>query len=322
VLPFWLGGRDWSVIPPLLSARWRRDDGGHSTWITPLFHYSSDDAGAVTNWHALNVIHSGDSDAVLPLYWTSGPPESRQRWVFPLYFQSPGQVLVPPLFYWSRQADGVRSGLVPFWFAGPDWWVSPLGLSAGWRKGDRSSTWFTPLFHWDTVGNQTSSLHLLTYFQTPDFQTVAPLWWNWRTNAGGESQLFAPLWYQLRRADGDFTAAALPLLFSYHRGAELDTSTANQLFPFLVQNADQGYEVNVLWRLFHLRSWKDSTEVMVAPLWWSDHREHEPMSWQILGGLLGRDCNRSRHTSLSYALYGLLRFGDYTPYEAAVPATP
>ncbi len=298
LLPLWWRSSTATVVPPLLSARWRRDDGGHSTWITPLFHVDSDAAGETTDWHALNVFHGGDTTVVAPLAWFSGPPEARTRVVLPFFWQGPRHTAV-----------------VPLWFSGPDWWTVPLGLSAGWRDGARSTALITPFYHRTSEDAQTRHMHLLNWISTPELSALAPLYWNWRTAAGGRRTVIAPLWYQHTGPDGAFTATVMPLLASYHRGAELDTSFGYQLFPFLMQRANDGHEVNVLWRLFHLREQHGSTEVQVWPLWWSEHRDGEPMSWQVLGGLVGRDCDREQHTSLSYAVWGAWRFGHRTAYE-------
>jgi hypothetical protein len=128
----------------------------------------------------------------------------------------------------------------------------------------------------------------------------------------------APLYYQ--RAQGrELTATVLPLLFSYHRGAALDTSLAYQLIPFIRQRADDGSEVNLLWRLFHTRSTRDRTEVMLGPLWWSEHHPGAPASWQILGGLIARDCNYATGTYRWYAFW-LIPLGSRKPYAHPAPA--
>ena len=314
IIPLWFSTPTSTTLPLLLSGRWRLEAGGHSTWITPLFHRGSDAAGNTTDWHALNVIHAGDTTVIAPLAWFSGTAENRERIVLPIYFQGSDHLVIAPLYYRTTSPEGNHSGLLPLWFSGPDWWTTPLALSAGWSSGDRHTTMLTPLYHRTTEHGETQNLHLLTYISSPEIQAVAPLYWQWRTDAGGQRTVLAPLWYQHSEASGDFTATAMPLLFSYHRGAELDTSFGYQLFPFIVQNTTSGHEYNALWRLVHVREQHGSTEMSLWPLWWSEHREQVPASWQILGGLVGRECDREQHTSLSYAAWGALRFGSRTTY--------
>ncbi len=314
LLPLWMRGKDWLVAPPLLSARWRRDDGGHATWITPLFHTGSDAHGTITDWHLLNIIHQGDTDIFAPLAWSSGPPENRQRVILPLYFQNRDHLVVAPLYYRTDSPQGRHSGLIPLWFTGPNWWTAPLALSAGWSSAGSDTSLVTPFYHRTSRAGITTHMHLLNYISTQEMQAVAPVYWSWRSDDGGRRMVLAPLWYQYAGPDGEFSATAMPLLFNYHKGPQIDTSLGRQLFPFLVQNAPNGSEINLLWRIFHLRTQGDSTEMMIWPLWWSEHRANAPTRWQILGGLVGRDCDREQHTSLSYAAWGALRFGGSTPY--------
>ncbi len=298
LLPLWWHGPRSTVVPPLLSGRWQRDDGGHTTWVTPLFHIGTDGGGRTTDWHALNVIHDGDTTVIAPLAWASGPAEARTRTLIPLFYQDPEHLAV-----------------VPLWFSGRDWWTVPLGLAGGWNSGGKRTTMITPFYHRSSIDGVTTSSHLLTWLQTPEMQAVAPLWWDWRTDAGGRRSVLAPLWYQHAGADGAFTATLMPLLFNYRRGAALDDSLATRVFPFRMQVADDGHEYSVLWRLFYLRDQSASTEVQLWPLWWSETHQGAPTAWQILGGMFGRDADRTSRTTLDYAAWGALRFGGRTAYE-------
>lgn len=316
VLPFYLDGPGWWLSPVGLSGSWRRDDGGSSTWITPLAHIGSDAAGRTTDWHVLNVVHGRDGDAILPLAWQSGPPQARSRVALPLYFQGPDHLAIAPLYFRWRGADGgTRSLLLPFYATGADWWASPLALSGGWRGDDGSSTTLvTPFYHRTVDADGTRHQHLLNWISGRDLQAVAPLWWDWRSADGTRHDLLAPLWHGSRSTDGSRAIDAYPLLFAYRSGAAVDTSLSTQLWPFLVQDASDGSEVNLLWRLYHQRRVGRSSEVMVGPLWWSERQADAPAAWQVLGGLFGRDVDTQHQTSLDYALWGALRFGGRTSY--------
>jgi hypothetical protein len=309
LLPLWLSGPDYAVSPPLLSAWWRRSDGGGSLWVTPLFHKTSDSSGKTYQWHALNIFHHRTTTVFFPLAWSRGAAGERKRVILPLYFQGPHHLVVAPL-YFRRNKN----------------WMAPLVLSAGWTTAaGRTTTAVTPFFHRTTAADGTlQHQHLLTYFGTKEFSAAFPLYWRWRGDAGGSHRLIAPFYYQHAHGDGGRTHAILPALFSYRTGKHMDTSLPYQLFPFVVQRAGDGHELNVLWRLFHLRTRSNVDEVMVGPLWSSEHHAGAPTKWQILGGLLARDCNYKSGSSRYYAfwIFPLGKRSHFAPTAAAPVAEP
>ena len=316
LLPLWMQGRDWTAVPPLLGARWARADGGHATWTVPLAHYGTDASGAVTDWHVLNLLHHRGTTALVPIAWGS-----RGRFtLLPVWFQGPDHLVAAPLYYRFRNGERVRQGVPLAWMTGHGWWAAPPLLSAGWDGADGSRTTVaTPLYHQRNGADGTvTSRHLLTWYQDRDTTAVAPLWWDWRTATGGRRSLLAPLWYQHRHTDGAFTGAALPLGVHVRSGGALDTSLRTQLFPFVVQRADDGSEVNLLWRLWHRRHHQGSHETSMQPLWWSGHRDGQPRSWQMLGGLVGHEVRPERGTRRSYALWGLIPLGRAKPIAKAL----
>jgi hypothetical protein len=353
LLPLWAGGADWWTVPPALTASWRDAAGNDTLWITPLFHRTTDAQGRTVGMHALNVTHGPDHTAVWPLAWSWGAEGRRHRAILPLWFDGPGYALaLPPLWGRFARADGGRStwvtplahvgsdaaGRVTDWHVGnvvawngnwmvaplawasgpPDrrrrvvlpvyadgdgWWVAPPLLSAGWTGADgaRTSLW-SPFWH-QTVerDGRLRHRHLVNWIDTPEVSTVFPLWWRWSGAAAAQHTLLAPLFYRGTQRDGDTVTSVLPPLYAHRQGSRLDTGIAMQLFPFLTQSADDGHEVNVLWRLFHLRHHRDATEVMVGPLWWSEHRDGHPLAWQVLGGLVANDVDFDRRTERTYA---------------------
>lgn len=314
LLPLWLSGPDYTLSPVLLSGHWKHSDGGNSLWITPLFHRNTNGQGEVTDWHALNYFHSAESDVLFPLFWSAGKPNERYNTLFPLVFQGPDHLVIPPLYYHFDRADGSSDlGLIPLWFQGKDYWTAPLLLSGSWTGSDgRSTSMYSPLFHRTSKDGNLCHQHILNYISTPEISTLFPLYWDWKSQEASNT-LLLPLYYQHSKTDGDFTAAFLPGLFSYHSGKKLDTSFGYQCFPFLVQNTDDGHEINVLWRLFHLRSQSSTTEFALGPLWWSQKRPDTPLEWQLLTGLLHRDCNDEKKTSQLYCLW-LIPLGGRSEY--------
>jgi len=314
LVPVWFHGPRYDVVPPLLWARWRRADGGQSTWFTPLAHRSTAADGRVTDWHALNVIHAGTTTAVLPLAWWTGRPGHRHSVVLPIWFSGPRSLVVAPFFYSLH--GGAQMGVVPFWFKGRDTWAAPVFLSAGWTRNGRSTTLITPLFHRSTRDGRTESLHALTWVQTANLRTAAPVYWEW-WDTQQHRTLGVPLWYR-RSGGGSSTTVVWPALFTHHRGAALSSSFALQCSPFLVQRAPHASEVNVLWRLFHRRAEGDTSEVMVGPLWSSEHRSGRPSRWSALLGIVSRRSNWQTGRYRYYLLWVVPLGGG----RSAVPPSP
>jgi hypothetical protein len=292
ILPVWLQGERWWCAPPLLSGGVKRADGSRSLWVTPLAHADHDREGAVRDAHVLTYFHGRGYDVLFPLAWATGRAGQRHY------------------------------GVIPAWFQGERWWCAPPLLSGGLshRNGGRS-TWVTPLFHRRTAAD--GSLlheHLLTYVATPSFETAFPLYWSWRSKSGDRRSLMLPVYYRCAGGDGDATTTVGPALFSYHSGQRLNTSLGYQLIPFVVQHAADGREVNVLWRLMHERRTAGVSESMVAPLWWSERRDGAPSRWQILGGLLARNCNYQTGHYRYYALW-LIPLGGQGHFKPSA-ATP
>jgi hypothetical protein len=301
IIPLWFDGPEYWTVPIALAGGWRHRGGGHSTWITPLFHRSTDSHGATTDWHALNLIHSGDTDILFPLAWRTGPAEQRHSAIFPLFWQGPEYSVLAPLYVHNRE----------FWFA-------PLALSAHWNDGaDRSTTLVTPLYHRTTDHGKVAHEHVLNYVSTPDFTSVLPLYWDWQTTNGERNRLLIPLALDHRNADGGHTTSVIPPLLTYRSGKEVGTSLGLKLLPFLWQQADNGYEVNVLWRLFHLRGQNATTDSAVWPLWWSERRPDAPSRWQILGGLVGHENNYDTKTSRFYLFW--IPIGERKSFAPATP---
>ena len=323
VLPAWFSGPGYWLCPPLLSGASDHADGSTSLWITPLMHRDRDQDGHWTSWHALTAWHHGDTTGILPLAWWSGPAGARRIVVLPCFSQGPGYRVLAPLWYRVERPQGAYHGLIPFYAAGPDSWIAPLALAGQWRSGpQRTTTVITPLYHRTTeqseigAASTVRSMHLLNYIETPDGSTAFPLYWQWRTADGGNSHLVLPLCYEHCDATDAGDLCLLPALVDYHHAHQLDTSLGRQLIPFLVQRADDGHELNILWRAFHWRSQGGTTEVGVSPLWWTESRAGVPVTFQILGGLIARTCNPEAKTSRVTALLGLIPITKRSSYAA------
>jgi hypothetical protein len=263
--PFYLAGPGYRTSPALLSGWWKHADGAESTWITPLFHRTVDRDGTLRHMHALN------------------------------YFQGADWKVFFPLGYQTKD----HAGVIPIYFRGKNYKISPPLLSAWWRHRDGAeSTWITPLFH-QTLGpeGEVRHAHFLSYMQGKNWKSLAPLYLQWKGADGTTRSIVPGLYWGWTDAQNTTCRSILPPLFWYRRGAELDKSPAFQARPFSFQRAGRDRELNVLWRMFHFRREGTSTRVMVGPFWMSERPERgKPARVQVLGGLLARDCNYDRGT--------------------------
>lgn len=145
VMPAWFSGDGWWFAPPLLSGSLRGRD-GRTTWVTPLFHRSTDAQGRLRHQHIGPWLQGQERMGLLPIAWRT--PSS--------------------------------SGLLPVWISGRHWWTIPVGLTASWRNRDGSRTTVVgPLAHWrsDADGGVRSA-HVLTYVRTRDTHLLLPLAWH------------------------------------------------------------------------------------------------------------------------------------------------
>ncbi len=281
-VPGYFGGQDYTCLPPLLSGWWKRKEGGESLWVTPLFHRTTDAAGE-SWWHLLNYFQGPEHSLFLPLYYSVGAPERRYRGVVPLYFETPTTTCVPP------------------------------ALSASWKREDGGrTTWATPLFHQrHTADGTLQSRHVVNWFQTRNFKTLFPLYFDF----DDKLTIVPPVYTSYASDDGSTTRSVLwPLSAARTGGRKIDRSWRTQLKPFVYQRAGDDYEFNFLWRIFHVRREGAHSQFEVGPLWYSESGgEQTPTGFQILGGLVAKDCNYERGT-YRYRLLWLIPLGGEERY--------
>lgn len=287
--PFYLWERDhgW-LVPPIFTGTWKHQEGGESTWLTPLFHLTSDKDGAAESFHA-GPVYFWERDS----YWVAPPilagggrheDGGWSTWVTPLFHATSDKegtvesAHVAPLYFWKRDS----------------FWLAPPLLAGGVTHEDGArSTWVTPLFHSTTDREgKLESLHAGPYIQGTDYRYLVPLYWEWTDALRTRRSLVPLLFARTAEPDGNATTSILWPLFFHLSGKELDSSLGIQLRPFVYQTAGDDYEFNFLWRLFHLRLQGTASTVMVGPFWWSERPEAgAPAEFQVLGGLVARDCN-------------------------------
>ena len=314
--PLFFQGPGYWAAPLLLSGQWTNDDGSDTLWLTPFFHVSHDARGHLQSLHLGPYIEGPDSIALLPLFWSTGTPGSKDVGVLPFYVGGRGYWFLPPLvtgqfdhsdgsestwvtplFHITASGDGQAESahLAPlFFWSRDDWWAAPPILSGGWTHADGSrTTLVTPFFHQteDREG-RVRSRHLLNYIEGEDFTVLFPVFAQWTQENGTERSIVPLLYHRTVEASGDTTTSILWPLASYRSGEELDTSLEMELRPFLYQTAGDDYEFNFLWRLLSLRRQGPGSRTMVGPFWWSETPGGEvPSEFLVLGGLFARDCD-------------------------------
>jgi hypothetical protein len=292
----------WAV-PPLLSGSRRNANGSWTTWFTPLVHAEGSKEGSIDRL-----------DLTPVWYWSKG-----RYWAIPPLFSGGGMhsdgaesLWVTPLFHDTLDLEGELESLhvFPFWFwkRGEYWSVAPL-MTGGFTRPDGSHrTWVTPLYHEDiTAEGALHSRHFLSYFDGPDYQHVAPVYWDWTTREQIRHTMVPPLFFRTEEPSGDVTTSLPWPLLTVRSGQALEDSIGMELRPFLYQSGGKDYEFNFLWRVFSLLHEEESTRVMVGPLWKSEKPDPEGsmMSFQILGGLFARDCNYDTRRYRYRILWGI-----------------
>lgn len=205
---FWVRDHHWLVLPAF-TGHWGYEDGTQTTWVTPLFHLTTDKDGDATSWHA-GVYFEGEDYWALPLLlsWHARHDDGGQT------------TWLTPFFHVTSDVTGqVRNMHALAYFQGDTYWAIPPLLSWQIRYSDGvDALWLTPLFHLtrDKEG-LASSTHLFPfYFWGRDsYWTVPPLlsgggtypdgsWTTWVTplfHVGGDadgtlaSLHVAPLWF-------------------------------------------------------------------------------------------------------------------------------
>lgn len=270
LLPVYYADSERFLAPLLLSGSWKTRGDGRSTWVTPLFHYTSDGDGEMQSLHVGPYFQGRDYNVLFPLAYLSGKPGNRHGGIIPLYFQ------------------------------GPDYIFAPALMTGGWEnEAGGTTTWATPLFHSSTDGDGAlTSMHLFPWFHGEGYNVLFPLYWDFQL---WESFL-PPVYINSENEQGGHTKSFLWPLTEYRTGKRIDKSLSTQLKPFVYQSADSGYEFNFLWRLFHIRNEDQQTNVRVGPFWWSESRAREKHTeYQFLGGLFAKDCDYAKKT-YSYRL--------------------
>lgn len=251
--PLWLDGPDYWFLPPLLSYSNTDKDNNRTTWITPLFHLTLTPEKDVKSMHFLNYYNFKDDvsnkshKGVVPL-WFSGPgyniipplltaswttrDKSKHLWITPFFHQKRSEdkdLLSFHYFnyYGYKTEKGWKKGFAPFFYIGPDYWVSPLLLSASWKdnKGYKN-TWITPLYHKkvDRQGELVNS-HLLNYysftdrgnkkhwslfplmFKGPDYWVSPPiLSGGWENSIGDKTTWITPLFHKTENKEGEINS--------------------------------------------------------------------------------------------------------------------
>lgn len=256
---------------PIIFTGYNKEFNHSSLWITPLFHLNRDNDD-VSSWHLGPYIQPQKKSHILfPFAWYFGkerPEDDIHYGLLPL-FVGGTDYFFSPLGYGYGEEDDFHFGLFPIFAKSPESLLIPPLLTAVWKDADGSNNrWITPLYHSksDKNGN-IEHMHLLNYFSYNDFSTLFPIYFKWDENY----------------------SSLIPPLIGLHSGEQLDDSILFDLQPITYQSAGNDYEINFLWKLFHLRKEMNTTEFTLGPLWNSVYQQGSPLDYNILGGFFARD---------------------------------
>ena len=193
--PLYLSGSDYWASFPLLSGSWWRNDGSRTTWLTPLFHHSTNPAGDLRSLHVGPYFQGEDYWAIPPALtgsWTHGDG-SRSTWVTPLFHAT------------TTKAGDLESLHALAYFQGKNYRAIPPALT--WQRefdSGETATWITPLFH-STVDKDGDfvSMHLGPYFRGKDYWGVFPLASSTTEEDGATSTWITPLFHRATDSKGD-----------------------------------------------------------------------------------------------------------------------
>ncbi|MDF1563105.1 MAG: hypothetical protein P1V51_08680 [Deltaproteobacteria bacterium] len=260
--PLYFGGRHatggYDVVPPLLLARWR-DEQGTRLWFANTWYRHRPDgtfsfssfplafAGRTEHRHWLSIPpllfhHSGregvERTLAGPLY-LSRVGEKRTRALFPLFFsrRTPEMQLdlALPGFYRYRDAEGWEAGLLPLW--------------AGGRNSRRSFHIIPPLFaYWQKTEDELRLGLLNTrYVKRPD----------------GHALTVFPLLFEGRRGDRHHLVVP-PLLFDFASPERRLTVVG----PFYRARSESGWRAGVFPLYLGARTDERSTDLIPPLLTW------------------------------------------------------
>jgi len=147
--------------------------------------------------------------------------------------------------------------------------------SSRYSNGDRS-TWVTPLFHAETDSQGgMKSMHLLNYFQGPDYQALIPL--AWRSGAAGARHHgFLPFW-----VSGPRYWSFVPLLTGSYRYQDGDRST--MVTPLLFRHSDAAGETEYMHCLNYFQAGDFKTLFPVYWRWRTDDSVRTIIPWLYTG---------------------------------------
>lgn len=235
VVPVAAWGDGWCAVPGLLSGHWRHEQGGATTWITPLLHWTTTAEDSLKSLHVLTYVHAPDGDLLLPVAWRWGDAAHRCTGVLPLWVSTPRTEVLPFLLSLSHQdEDGGRTvvatplvhwhadaqGTLTHWHAGPvvhtgrTTVVVPVAFrhqgAAGITQAILPLAWQTPRWslvvpvyaHARTSAGPWSVVFPVVLCRRHDWYAPLALSGTWRTPSGGRTSWLTPLAHRTRAADG------------------------------------------------------------------------------------------------------------------------
>ena len=212
--PVYARDRDWSAVPPLLSA-WGPGWGrialglggweGDASWFAPFYYRDAASDRTISPLYA-----SGRGWAAVPpllSWWTEdggtrillglGGADGNRHWCLPLWYRdADADLLVTPL--WGRQRDrwSAVPPLLSWRVRDPATGAASTFLLGGLAGATPGAHWFAPLYFRD---ERRDRFYSLLYASGPDFHAIPPLLTVW--NRSG-STILSPLYVRGLRDAG------------------------------------------------------------------------------------------------------------------------
>jgi hypothetical protein len=201
-------GKNYWMVPPLLSWHWEYEDKVSALWLTPLFHTTWNKDGNAESSHLFPVYFWERDD-----YWAA-PPLLSMGWANE---HGDRTIWATPFFHRTVDSDGMLLSmhLGPY-LQGRDYWGVPPLLSGSWQYGNgERTTWLTPLFHVTArPDGEIDSLHVGPYLQGRNYWAVPPLLsWHVRYADQTETTWLTPAFHVTADPQGLESLHVLPAFF-------------------------------------------------------------------------------------------------------------
>jgi hypothetical protein len=288
--PLFVRGPGYVGSPLMFTGWWRDKNDDDWFWLTPLFHRTWDAGGTARHTHALTWFKGEDYEVLFPFGYRFGKRGKRHFGILPpLYHQGPSYKVAPPLLSgWYKTSDGSHE------------------------------TWITPLFHHSrNPDGSLKQMHALLFGRSKNAVVFFPLYWKWKDALGRTRRVIPWLYHAASGGAGAKEIDVLWPLFTYRRGAKLDTSLRTRLRLSTYQRGEDGFEFHFLGAFPYARR-RGGSSLSFFPLVWLKRRPRAGVPAEIylgpFGSLAWREVDYTRRRYRWRVLY--LPIGRWKHFES------